>query len=200
MKDAMIVIAKFNQLQNQKLFRLLDGLTDEQRKADVKTNYTLGSIHGALDRMAGTLAMSLNMLSDNGPDMGGPGGPGGMPMGGPGGPGGMPMGGPGGPGGMPMGGPGGPGGPGGHDMGSAKYDVEDYEALKKKITETDAAYVAGFEAISEEKCVASPGVPLYDMVMKGMFISNFVRGAVCQVLKAEYGIDSDLISGALLSE
>ena len=68
------------------------------------------------------------------------------------------------------------------------------EALK-----TDAAYVAGFEAISEEKCVAGPGVPLYDMVMKGMFIANFVRGAVCQALKAEYGISSDLISGALLS-
>ena len=63
MKDAMIVIAKFNQLQNQKLFALLDGLTDQQRKADVKTNYTLGSIHGALDRMAGTLSMSLGMLS-----------------------------------------------------------------------------------------------------------------------------------------
>jgi hypothetical protein len=37
------------------------------------------------------------------------------------------------------------------------------------------------------------------MVMKGMFIANFVRGAVCQALKAEYGISSDLISGALLS-
>ena len=71
--------------------------------------------------------------------------------------------------------------------------------LKKKVLETDAAYVAGFEAISEEKCVAGPGVPLYDMIMKGMFIANFVRGAICQVLKAEYGISSDLISGALLS-
>lgn len=85
------------------------------------------------------------------------------------------------------------------DAGTAKYDMEDYEALKAKILETDAAYVAGFEAISEEKCVAGPGVPLYDMVMKGMFIANFVRGAVCQALKAEYGISSDLISGALLS-
>ena len=46
---------------------------------------------------------------------------------------------------------------------------------------------------------SSGGVPLYDMVMKGMFIANFVRGAVCQALKAEYGISSDLISGALLS-
>lgn len=110
MKDAMIVIAKFNQLQNQKLFALLDTLTDEQRKANVGTNYTFGSIHGALDRMAGTLGMSLNMLKDEG-----------------------------------------------------------------------------------------PGVPLYDMVMKGMFIANFVRGAICQALKAEYGISSDLISGALLS-
>ena len=63
MKDAMIVIAQFNQLQNLKLLRLLDQLSDEQRKADVGTNYTFGSIHGALDRMAGTLAMSLNMLS-----------------------------------------------------------------------------------------------------------------------------------------
>jgi len=77
--------------------------------------------------------------------------------------------------------------------------VESYEELKKKIAEIDAAYVAGFEAVSEEKCVAGPGVPLYDMVMKGMFIANFVRGAVCQVLKSEYGISSDLISGALLS-
>lgn len=42
MKDAMIVIAKFNQLQNQKLFALLDGLTDDQRKADVKTGYPFG--------------------------------------------------------------------------------------------------------------------------------------------------------------
>ena len=164
MKDAMIVIAKFNQLQNRKLLALLDGLTDEQRKKDVGTNYTFGSIHGALDRMAGTLAMSLNMLKDDGP-----------------------------------GGPGGPTGPGGPDAGTAKYDMEDYEALKAKILETDAAYIAGFEAISEEKCVAGPGVPLYDMVMKGMFIANFVRGAVCQALKAEYGISSDLISGALLS-
>ncbi|MDD6237847.1 MAG: hypothetical protein PUA87_00180 [Oscillospiraceae bacterium] len=155
MKDAMIVIAKFNQLQNRKLLALLDGLTDEQRKKDVGTNYTFGSIHGALDRMAGTLAMSLNMLKDDGP--------------------------------------------GGPDAGTAKYDMEDYEALKAKILETGAAYVAGFEAISEEKCVAGPGVPLYDMVMKGMFIANFVRGAVCQALKAEYGISSDLISGALLS-
>lgn len=158
MKDAMIVIAKFNQLQNRKLLALLDGLTDEQRKKDVGTNYTFGSIHGALDRMAGTLAMSLNMLKDDGP-----------------------------------------GGPGGPDAGTAKYDMEDYEALKAKVLETGAAYVAGFEAISEEKCVAGPGVPLYDMVMKGMFIANFVRGAVCQALKAEYGISSDLISGALLS-
>ncbi len=77
--------------------------------------------------------------------------------------------------------------------------MEDYEALKKKITETDAAYVAGFEAISEEKCVSGAGVPLYDMVMKGMFIANFVRGTICQVLNSEYGIGSDLISGALLS-
>ena len=84
-------------------------------------------------------------------------------------------------------------------MGEPKYDIEDYEALKQKITETDAAYVSGFEAISEEKCVSGAGVPLYDMVMKGMFIANFVRGAVCQVLKREYGISSDLISGALLS-
>ena len=38
MKDAMIVIAKFNQLQNRKLLALLDGLTDEQRKKDVGTN------------------------------------------------------------------------------------------------------------------------------------------------------------------
>jgi hypothetical protein len=65
--------------------------------------------------------------------------------------------------------------------------------------ETDAAYVAGFETISEEKCVSGAGVPLYDMVMKGMFIANFVRGSLCQVLRAEYGIESDLISGALLS-
>lgn len=65
--------------------------------------------------------------------------------------------------------------------------------------ETDAAYVAGFEAISEEKCVAGPGVPLYDMVMKGMFIGNFVRGAICQALNSEFGISTDLISGALLS-
>lgn len=158
MKDAMIVIAKFNQLQNQKLFALLDTLTDEQRKANVGTNYTFGSIHGALDRMAGTLGMSLNMLKDEGP--GGPGGPGAEPE---------------------------------------KYDIEDYAALKAKVLETDAGYVAGFEAISEEKCVAGPGVPLYDMVMKGMFIANFVRGAICQALKAEYGISSDLISGALLS-
>ena len=114
MKDAMIVIAKFNQLQNQKLFALLDTLTD----------------------------------------------PGAEPE---------------------------------------KYDIEDYAALKAKVLETDAGYVAGFEAISEEKCVAGPGVPLYDMVMKGMFIANFVRGAICQALKAEYGIPSDLISGALLS-
>ena len=71
--------------------------------------------------------------------------------------------------------------------------------MKQKILETDAAYVAGFEAISEEKCVSGAGVPLYDMVMKGMFIGNFVRGTVCQALKAEYGIDTDLISGALLS-
>lgn len=158
MKDAMIVIAKFNQLQNLKLLKLLDGLTDEQRKQDVGTNYTFGSIHGALDRMAGTLAMSLNMLSDDGP--------------------------------------GGPGGPG---MGEPKYDIPDYETLKKKIIETDAGYVAGFEAISEDKCVSGAGVPLYDMVMKGMFIANFVRGAVCQALKAEFEIESDLISGALLS-
>lgn len=48
MKDAMIVIAQFNQLQNLKLLKLLDQLTDAQRKADVKTNYTFGSIHGAL--------------------------------------------------------------------------------------------------------------------------------------------------------
>ena len=47
--------------------------------------------------------------------------------------------------------------------------------------------------------MAGPGVPLYDMVMKGMFIAIFVRGVVCQAIKAEYGIDSDLISGALLS-
>ena len=59
--------------------------------------------------------------------------------------------------------------------------------------------MAGFEAISEEKCVSGAGVPLYDMVMKGMFIANFVRGAVCQVLRTEFGIESDLISGALLS-
>ena len=84
-------------------------------------------------------------------------------------------------------------------MGEPSYDIEDFEALKKKIIETDAAYVAGFEAISEEKCVSGAGVPLYDMVMKGMFIANFVRGAVCQALKAEFGIGSDLISGALLS-
>ena len=84
-------------------------------------------------------------------------------------------------------------------MGEAKYDIEDYEELKRKITETDAAYVEGFEAISEEKCVSGGGVPLYDMVMKGMFIANFIRGAVCQALKAEFGISSDLISGALLS-
>ena len=73
MKDAMIVIAKFNQLQNLKLLKLLDQLTDAQRKQNVGTNYTFGSIHGALDRMAGTLAMSLNMLSDEGPGPGGPG-------------------------------------------------------------------------------------------------------------------------------
>jgi NADH/NAD ratio-sensing transcriptional regulator Rex len=83
--------------------------------------------------------------------------------------------------------------------GPEKYDIEDYEALKQKIQELDAAYVAGFEAISEEKCVAGPGVPVYDMVMKGMFIANFVRGAICQVLKSEYNVESDLISGALLS-
>lgn len=35
--------------------------------------------------------------------------------------------------------------------------------------------------------------------MKGMFIANFIRGAVCQALKAEFGIESDLIAGALLS-
>ena len=49
MKDAMIVIAKFNQLQNLKLLKLLDQLTDAQRKQNVGTNYTFGSIHGALD-------------------------------------------------------------------------------------------------------------------------------------------------------
>lgn len=59
--------------------------------------------------------------------------------------------------------------------------------------------MAGFETISEEKCVAGPGVPLYDMVMKGMFIGNFVRGTICQALKSEYQIETDLISGALLS-
>lgn len=84
-------------------------------------------------------------------------------------------------------------------MGTPKYDIEDYETLKQKLTEIDAGYVAGFEAISEERCVSGGGVPLYDMVMKGMFIANFVRGAICQVLSAEYGISSDLISGALLS-
>ena len=71
--------------------------------------------------------------------------------------------------------------------------------MKKKIIETDAGYVAGFQAISEERCVSGAGVPLYDMVMKGMFIANFIRGAVCQALKDQYGIESDLISGALLS-
>lgn len=84
-------------------------------------------------------------------------------------------------------------------MGAPAYDLEEYEALKKKIIETDAGYVAGFEKISEEKCVSGAGVPLYDMVMKGMFIANFIRGAVCQALKAEFGIESDLIAGALLS-
>lgn len=84
-------------------------------------------------------------------------------------------------------------------MGEPKYDIPDYEALKKKIIETDAAYVLGFRNISEERVVSGAGVPLYDMVMKGMFIANFVRGAVCQVLKREYGVSSDLISGALLS-
>jgi len=84
-------------------------------------------------------------------------------------------------------------------MGEPRYDIPDYEALKKKILETDAGYVLGFQTISEEQCVSGAGVPLYDMVMKGMFIANFIRGAVCQVLRREFGIDSDLISGALLS-
>lgn len=62
----------------------------------------------------------------------------------------------------------------------------------------DQQYVDGFEAMTEEHCTAGPGVPVYDMVMKGMFIFNNIRGQIAQICN-ELGYPSDLISGALLS-
>jgi hypothetical protein len=62
----------------------------------------------------------------------------------------------------------------------------------------DQQYVDGFAAMTEEHCTAGPGVPVYDMVMKGMFIFNNIRGQIVQICN-ELGYASDLISGALLS-
>ena len=59
--------------------------------------------------------------------------------------------------------------------------------------------IAKFNQLQNQKLLRLLDGLTYDMVMKGMFIANFIRGAICQVLKAEYGISSDLISGALLS-
>lgn len=170
MKDALIVFAQFEQFQNRKLFRILDTLTDEQRKTNRSMGYTGGSIHGALDRIAGTLGMGAKMLTEA-PGQPGPGRPGD---------------------------PGEPGGPGGPAERPTSYDEDNYEVLKGKIAEIDQAYLDGFQAITEERCMGG-GIPLYDMCMKGFLVATSARGAISQVL-AEMGVECDLIFGALLSE
>lgn len=181
----MITIVKFNQRQNEKIFALLDTLSDQQRKADMKGLHN-GSMHGAMDRILDTEIFTLNIMCSaetvDIPTLAAPyvtpPPPGAMP------------------------------GPAQHDgpppEGSEPPPMEhdfsikfpDYAALKQAFAAVDQAYVTAYETMGPADLDTDSAVP-HSEVLKAMFMGGLMRGQVTQMLN-EAGIHSDLIAGPLL--
>ena len=186
MRDTYILIAQFNQRQNQKIFELLDQLSDAQRKADMKGLHN-GSMHGAMDRILDTEIFTLNIMcgakSVDIPKLAAPyvvaPDPNHMP--GAHGAGEMP----------PEGAP--APAPVVHDF-SIKF--ENYEDLKRAFETVDRVYVEIYKTMDDSDLTTDGPVPHSEM-LKAMFMGNLMRGQVTQLLN-ECGIHSDLIAGPLL--
>lgn len=186
MRDTFILIAEFNQRQNQKIFELLDQITDTQRKADMKGLHN-GSMHGAMDRILDTEIFTLSIMcgakSVDIPKLAAPyviaptqnhipapygqgeAAPNNSPA--------------------PA--------PIVHDF-SIKF--ENYENLKKAFETVDRVYVEIYKEMDDADLAADGPVPHSEM-LKAMFMGNLMRGQITQMLN-ECGIHSDLIAGPLL--